>query len=112
MGNNKYQLYFAAVLCVALFCADQWARQWFVNVAMEAFGGGSGIAEDEKFPQIAIEVPKAPWGEKTSSNLEKEDEPCHEDDEDCFAASMDIAPRSIEMAEISIGGGISLTPFS
>ena len=87
---------------VGLFCADQRGRQWFVNIAMETFGGGAVMDEDEKFSKIAIEIPKTPWGQKAAlaegSMVEKECE--DENDEDCLKLRI-LDPQTIEMAEVS-----------
>ena len=38
-----------------------------MNIAMETFGGGAVMDEDEKVSKIAIEIPKTPWGAEGSA---------------------------------------------
>lgn len=108
MGNNKYQLYAMAVLGAALFCADQWGRQWFVDVAIELFEApGVGKYGTKAGAPIALEIPKTPFGEQYSAEAEED---CDFDGADhaCLAERNSASDLGIMMSEVELSGNVKM----
>lgn len=120
MGNNKYQLYVVAVLASGLFCADQFCRPWFVNVALQ-MSEDAPLQEGGKMPnqKIAIEIPRTTFGERKEEKL-REARIDRQLDEDCWypegeascGSREEISALELDMAEVDTSGQIKMNPVN